>query len=132
MKIRNGFVTNSSSSSYIIGFKTGIENEENKESEIIKNYIDILDAIFPKENTCSTIEELNNDFLDKYSYKDINTIEKILDDDEYLHDKYNELKKHIENGYYICCFEIKNSDKSYSNLLYKICKNENFIMLENE
>jgi hypothetical protein len=105
MKIRRGFVTNSSSSSYIIGVKeeNGTTTKEFDEQLLkwAKNLIFNKDAF-----KITSIEELNKFFLD--SYKDYNdeTIEHLLDNAYYLQDKYNKSKQALEKGFVVYACEM--------------------------
>ena len=134
MKIRTGFVTNSSSSSYIIAFK-GIKQEEKDliQSDSIKNYIELIEKfIFQESTTFKTKEEYDKYFLDQHSYKDIDTIEKILDDDEYLSEKYKECINKIEQGYYIIDMCVDYQNESKYDLIRYMNDGKNFIILRRE
>ena len=82
MKIRNGFVTNSSSSSYIIAFKSITEEEkESIQSNSIKEYIDLMERFaFGNSIVIKNKEDCDKYFIDHYSYKDIDTVYKIIND----------------------------------------------------
>lgn len=76
MKRRFGFVSNSSSSSFIVAVKD-IKNTGDYPDFIFKLFNKMMDSFI--EEKITTIEELNKYFIDLYGYGDINTIEKLLD-----------------------------------------------------
>lgn len=89
MKIRNGFVSNSSSSSFVLskpkegGGQVTIEIELNLEELISRK-------IYSKE-------ELDDYYYDEYCYGGY-SLSDILDGDDYLNKQYSNSLKAIENG----------------------------------
>ncbi len=101
MKIRNGFVSNSSSSSFIVGFKKGLSNEEKEQLLLKKMGIINEDSFF--YNVAKEITEciINSEF--------IKNKEKLLE--EYGYDSFEEmeeLESWITNVFLKC--EEKNFD----------------------
>lgn len=98
MKIRQGFVTNSSSSSFIIAVKE-------KDSKLSKDIEDKLlewakNQIFEKGTTrISSIEELDKFFISNYGYRN-QSLQELLEDD-YYKEKYDAMKINIEKGFVI-------------------------------
>lgn len=86
MKIRQGFVTNSSSSSFVIAVKKDIEEGPMKI---------FLDNIFEQEDVITSIEELNDYIVNTYGYRN-QTLKDILEDDEYARNIYRTQKAAIE------------------------------------
>lgn len=88
-KIRTGFVSNSSSSSFIVAGKKG----ENKVKITLE--VDLKEL---SSRVVETIEELNSAIIYEYGYGERNTVEEVLDEDWFDKDKYERLVKEIESG----------------------------------
>jgi len=139
MKYRTDFVTNSSSSSFVIAIKD-IESITDKNILYLKQLQEILiEKLVNKEEDTwygsyegtliSSIKELNEYFKETYFWK-----EKSMD--EYFHnfpereEDYNKMKNCLENHYVLIFREINYSDEFMMNLIKKLNDNENFIVLE--
>jgi hypothetical protein len=143
LKIRTDFVTNSSSSSYIMAFKNPkseliTEDELNKLNPVIKNviknalsaYSNILDKA--KYNFTSK-EEFEKYLIKNYGYTDNSTIEALLKEEgQWFKNYYNQGIDYINKGYAISKFEIDYNDESMSEFLNDICDGENIIMVEKD
>lgn len=84
MKIRSDFVTNSSSSSYVIAYK-GLDANH---PSILNKMIEIVlfsDGGYEttRGEKVRTIDELDSYMVDTYGYSDLNTIDKLLAADSY-------------------------------------------------
>ena len=125
MKYRNGFISNSSSSSFIISTKS--------DKEKIKVEIDLVEFI---EN-CGEYGEsglrciLRNekdvlDYIKEYGYE---PIEEFFEDEPYWKEKYDEMKQQINDGNIIICCDI-GYDKTSQFEVLKNCKQIKFIQEE--
>lgn len=114
MKVRADFVTNSSSSSYIISAKL-TDNED--VTILLEN---ILNSI--SHYTVSNKEELDRFIIDEYSYGSIDTVEKIIEDDSYVEEKYNKLLEAINNNESLHFYNIDYEDDAFGKILYAIEK----------
>lgn len=85
MKIRQGFVSNSSSSSFVIASK-----DKHPRITLTVNISKEVDYII------KTVEELDECFMEKYCYEE--TLEEFFKEDDWQKEKYNKMKKAIEEG----------------------------------
>jgi hypothetical protein len=112
MKIRQSFVANSSSSSFVIAFKnpTTAPNFDNlpdwAKKQIKKTATKLLG-----NSIADNIEELNVHFIERYGYCDTDTVESICSDPDYK-EKYNTYVKTINDKYSIAFIEIDNNEDS--------------------
>ena len=100
MKNRQGFVTNSSSTSYIVKVKSGSEN--------IKPDI-------------SNDEELREFIVKEYGWKD-DTFEDLINEEPYYKEMYDEYKQIIDDGFSIICGIVSNDGDMYSDISYLLDK----------
>ena len=125
MKIRSDFVTNSSSSSYVIAYK-GLDANH---PSILNKMIEIVlfsDGGYEttRGEKVRTIDELDSYMVDTYGYSDLNTIDKLLAADSYAKKIHAECVKALNEGYTILFKDVGYSDETLSALLHDIA-NEN-------
>lgn len=127
MKIRSDFVTNSSSSSYVIAYK-GLDTPHPSIKSLNKMIEIVLFSDGGYETTrgekVRTIDELDSYMVDTYGYSDLNTIDKLLAADSYAKKIHTECVKALNDGYTILFKDVGYSDETLSALLHDIA-NEN-------
>jgi len=107
MKIRSGFISNSSSSSFMLGLKGSPAKVKLCIEVDVQEYGSLI----------STEEELEDYYLDEYgSYG--STVDQLLANDEYLSKTYNAAKEHIKGGNSVLIGTVSNDDSPIENLLY--------------
>lgn len=127
MKIRSDFVTNSSSSSYVIAYK-GLDTPHPSIKSLNKMIEIVLFSDGGYETTrgekVRTIDELDSYMVDTYGYSDLNTIDKLLSADSYAKKIHTECVKALNEGYTILFKDVGYSDETLSALLRDIANED--------
>lgn len=142
MKVRRDFVTNSSSSSYVIAYRNlpEFDNETLAKYPFLKNYGKMIEKVLftagdndtTEGEVARTKEEYDKWFLDRYSWKNI-TIEELLEDDRWLKARYNKAVEYLEKGFNILSKDVDYNDEYCANMIDELAKDEdNFVILEDE
>jgi len=137
MKIISDFITNSSSSSYVIMYKKipEIRQEILDEYPFLKTFMVIIEKyVFDNDDeytsTFSTLEEYNIYFMENYSYYG-ETIEEILEylgDDDIIVKMHNKYSKKLKEGYSMVIRDIDDHDTTMIDIIEKMHDGENFIV----
>jgi hypothetical protein len=120
MKIRTGFVSNSSSSSFILPFDSvdGVVTI----SFSIKDLQDMIAANSDESRidaTCSTIEEVQAHLLNEHGGRD-DTFETMLEEEgEWVETKYKQMLEFINNGKSIMVGSLDNNEQMATRLIEK-------------
>ncbi len=143
MKIRRDYVTNSSSTSYIVAFKglSEIDDETTKRYPFLVQYQEIArEMIFGNggdyyySGTTEIIDnaaDLFNVMAEKYGYGYTDDeFKELLTEDEYLRGIYEDAKKKLSEGYKILFKDIDYGD--IRNELFERIQSDDFIILDGE
>jgi hypothetical protein len=140
MKVRSDFVTNSSSSSFVIAYRTlpEFDDETIAKYPFLKNYGNLIEKVLftagDNDTTAGEVfktkEEWDKHILEYYGWKNC-TIEEILAEDEYSQEYYNKAIEYLENGFNILDKSIDYCDSYCENVIRALAKEkDNFIILE--
>lgn len=142
MKIRTDFVTNSSSSNFIIAYKSmpQFDDETLKKYPFLKSFRIILERMLLVEESgrydsgkeIFTLKGFEGYYLERYGYEGLNTMDKIFEDHEYVQKEYVKYRALLENGYRLILKEVDYSDESCLALLADLIESENDFIIVDE
>ena len=143
MKIRLGFVTNSSSSSYVIAYRSMPEFDEETLTKypFLKTYGQLIEKILFAEGDSETStgevartkEEYDKRFHDNYSWRDSETLEDLLNDNPWLKRRYDKAVEYLEKGFNILSKSVDYNDEYCMCMFNELAKDkDNFVILEGE
>lgn len=145
MKIRSDFVTNSSSSSFVIAYKNKLETDDKTLSQypFLRAYPEIIERTLKPDTDFGfdgdeglyvfhDIDEYNEYFLDRYAWNNSQTVEDIIGEDEYLRNRYNKTAEYINADYAIAVKRVDNWDDDTINFLRSIADKESFIIVSED
>lgn len=111
MKVRSGFVSNSSSSSFVVAVEKDAQEIVLTMKADLRKYADA---------TATTVEELDRIIIDEHGWKMVNNLQDILGESPWLRRVYDEAKVAIGEGKHVIFGTVGNDyDDSVANLIYE-------------
>lgn len=138
MKIRTDFVTNSSSSSFILAYKKVPDKHIAIDDKYIETYQDRVKELILRVEGCETSlatvvknkKDLEKYFIEMYGY-DGENLEQVLEDD-YYKSQYDFVLDYLNKGYVIMYKSIDYNDSEGYDLVDDLADGDNFIVLDSD
>ena len=141
MKIRTDYITNSSSSLFVIAFKSlpAIDEETLAKYPFLKIYKNLVEKVLLEEGcyedteagqVFSTQEEFDRYYIEEYGWGEYDTIDKIRKQRDYYENNYSKPIEYINNGYSILVKDVSYHDENTRAIIEGLAEdNKNFVVI---
>ena len=143
MKIKSDFITNSSSSNFVIAYKalSSIDEQTKEKYPFICKFYDLVEKLLLSDGrwdkqepgAATQLEDIDSVFVRFFGWDDEDTINEVLARSDWMETLYEKCRKHLGEGYQILFKNVDYRDEALSEMIEALAVgNSDFILLEKE